>query len=107
MRFVAFGYIMVDKETEVLFQVNDGVCKVSEKDFGQGTFRHTFKKGKYPIELSKRHGHGQANFKITGTAGEQVLFYTGELLSRELNRSIKVEKKTYKSKMLVEPSVAP
>lgn len=96
----AFGFIIVDKDTEVVFDVEQNICKVGGKGFGYGTYRHTFKKGKYPIEIYRHYGHGMQSFEITGANGEHVLFHTGEMLSRELNRSEKIERKTYKSKML-------
>ena len=96
----AFGFIIVDKDTEVLFDVKQNICKVGGKQFGYGTYRETFKKGKYPIEIYRHYGHGMETFSIAGANGEQVLVHTGEMLTRELARSKKIERKTYKSKML-------
>ncbi len=100
LNYYASGFIIVDKDTEVVFDVKDNICKVGGKQFGYGTYRHTFKKGKYPIEIYRHYGHGLQTFEVAGANGEQVLFYTGEMLTRELTKSEKVEKKTYKSKML-------
>lgn len=100
LNYYAFGFIIVDKDTEVVFEMDDSICRVSGKEFGQGTYRQPFKKGKYPIEIYRHYGHGQHGFEITGASGEQVLFYTGEMHTRELARNEKVEKKTYKTKMI-------
>ncbi len=97
--FLATGYIIVDTDMDVLFDVLDGEVKVSGKGYGDGKYRHPFKKGKYPIEIKRKFGHGQPSFNIKGPKGETVLFHTGEMLNRELNRSIKVEKKTVQDQM--------
>ena len=98
--FLATGYIIVDKDMEVLFDVLDGDVQVSGKGYGDGKYRQPFKKGKYPIEIKRRYGKGQPSFTIKGLNGETVLFHTGAMLNRELSRSVKVERKTYKTKML-------
>ena len=100
LNYLAFGYVSVDKDTEVVFEMKDATCRVNEKDFGSGSYRHTFKKGKYPIEVGKRHGKGESKFTIAAAGGQNVLFHTGEMLNRELNRGIKIEGRTYRSKLI-------
>lgn len=104
VNYCAFGHIILEKDTEVLFEVRDLVCTINGKEFGEGTFRQQMKKGKYPIEIFRRWGKAQSPFSVTAADGGQVLFYSDEMLNRELNRGIKIEGKTYRSKIIGEPA---
>jgi hypothetical protein len=98
--YTVSGYLSVDKDMEVVFEMGQEICDIGDKSYGSGTFRHTFKKGKYPFEVHGQHGKGETKFAITGAGGENVLFYTGEMLNKELSHGVKIEGKTYRSKMI-------
>ena len=103
LMFVASGYIVLDADTEVAFDMADNNCKVGDKDYGRKSYTHLLKKGKYPIEIHKCWGHGVNSYSITEkSTGKSVLFHTGEALSKELNHSVKVGSKTLKSKLIGE-----
>lgn len=96
--YAAFGYIVVEKETEVKFDVGDNTCFVNDKDFGRKSYTHRFKPGKYPIEITRSWGRGQGDFSVTDAAnGSSVLYHTEPMLKRELGRSFKVGSRTAKS----------
>lgn len=96
--YCAFGYIVVEKETDVKFDIGDGACFVNDKEFGTKTFTHQFKAGKYPVEITRKWGRGQGDFKIVDVAsGQPVIFHTEQMLKRELGRSFKIGSRTLKS----------
>jgi hypothetical protein len=102
--FVATGFLILEKDMEVVFDIPVGMCFVAGKDFGQGpAFSHPMKKGKYSILLHHQYGKGLPQFQIAGAGGETVLFHTGEILSRELNRYAKVGGRSFKSKLMEAP----
>jgi hypothetical protein len=106
---LATGYIILDQDTEVLFVIQANNILINKKDAGKGTFRIPLKKGKYPIEIWHEHGKGQGEFSISDAAtNKSVVFYTGEMLTKELNRSERVERKMYKTVFLNEaPGAVP
>ncbi len=96
--YCAFGYIVVEKETDVKFDVGDGKCFVNDKEFGSKTFTHQFKAGKYPVEITRSWGRGQGDFQIVDAAsGQPVIFHTEQMLKRELGRSFKIGSRTLKT----------
>ena len=103
--YVASGFIILDKDCTVSFDVGNNNCAVNKKDFGPGTYTQPMKKGKYTVELKRKdHGQGQGKFAITDAATQQsVLFHTGEMLSKELNHSVKLDGKTRKTEQLTAP----
>lgn len=96
--YCAFGYIVVEKETDVKFDVGEGTCFVNDKEFGTKTFTHQFKAGKHAVEITRRWGHGQGDFHIVDAAsGQPVIFHTEQMLKRELGRSFKIGGRTLKT----------
>lgn len=96
--YFAFGYIVLEQDANVRFEMGENMCSVRGKEFGTKTFLQRLKAGKYPVEVSRRWGHGQGDFKIFDQAtNASVLFHTGQMLSRELTRAFKTGNKTSKS----------
>ena len=96
--YCAFGYIVLEQEADVKFDIGDGTCFVNNKEFGRKTFTHHFKAGKYPVEIIRSWGRGQGDFRIVNaTTNTSVLFHTSQMLNRELGRSFKVGSRTMKS----------
>jgi hypothetical protein len=103
-----FGFIILDKDTEVSFAVGNNNCLISGKNMGPGTYKTEVKKGKRPIDLTRKDGgQGQGGCTIVDPAtGETVLFHTGQMLATELSRSFKVNGKMMKSVLLEADPVA-
>jgi hypothetical protein len=104
-----FGYIILDKDTQVSFAVGNNNCLIGGKNMGPGTYTAEVKKGKRPIELQRKDGgQGQGGYTIIDPAtGQTVLFYTGEMLATELSRSFKVGGKMQKTVLLEADSPKP
>ena len=106
--YCAFGYIVLEQEADVKFDMGDGTCFVNGKEFGRKTYTHHFKAGKYPIEITRSWGHGQGDFRIVNaTTNAAVLFHTPQMLTRELGRSFKIGGRTMKSVDLAKPGSEP
>ena len=102
IEYAASGFMLLDRDAEVRFDIGNMVCNVGGKDFGNGQYTKQLKKGKHTLELIRRGWNdGAPKFTITDAAsGQPVVFHTSEALKRELARSIKVENKTLKSKLV-------
>lgn len=102
IEFAASGFLMLAKDSQVSFEIGNMICNVDGKDFGVGKYTIKVKAGKHKIELIRRGWNdGLPQFNITNELTKQpILFHTGEELSRELARSIKVGGKTMKSKIV-------
>jgi hypothetical protein len=106
--YCAFGYIVLEQEADVKFDMGDGTCFVNDKEFGRKTFTHHFKAGKYPVEITRSWGKGQGDFRIVNaTTNAPVLFHTSQMLTRELGRSFKIGGRTMKSVDLAKPTSDP
>jgi len=103
--YVAIGFVILDKDTDVSFEMGNNSCVVNRKDFGPGTYTQPMKKGKYTLEIKRKdHGQPQGKFVIKdATTGQPVLFHNGVLLSKELKDSVKLEGKTRKTEQIIGP----
>jgi hypothetical protein len=107
LEYAAAGLIILEQDAEVRFDINNMVCKVNGKDFGNGKYTRPMDKGKHSIELIRRGwASGKPSFAIVDAAtGQSVLYHTAEALKREVDRSIKVDGESAKSRLL-DPTVA-
>jgi len=106
--YIATGFIVLDKDTEIKFTVDELNCLVDGKDYGPGIYQKTLPKGKHTVEVYRQWGHGLRGFSIAdATTGKPVVTHTGEQLTHELNRSVKIEGHTYKTKELGKAATAP
>ena len=102
IEYAASGFILLQQDTDVNFDINNMFCNVDGKDFGNGQYTKNIKKGKHKLEVIRRGWNdGAPKFSITDKATNQsVVFHTTEELNRELARSIKVGGKSMKSKLV-------
>jgi hypothetical protein len=102
LQYDAIGYIVLDADTDVAFDLENTTAMVNGKNFGTGKCTQKLKKGRHAIELKRADwAQPQGDFKITDSvSGKSVVYYTQDLLKKELARSEKVEKKTLPSKLI-------
>ena len=106
--YIATGFIQLEKDTEIKFEMDELHCYVNGKDLGPGTYNKVLKKGRHTVEITRSWGKGLKGCAITDSAtGAPAVFYTGDMLNRELKRSFKIEGRTYKGKQLTPKPAAP
>ncbi len=102
LQFEGHGYIVLDADSTIAFDLDNNSISVDGKDFGAGKFSQPIKKGTHLIEIKRADwAKPQGDFQVTDPAsGKSVLFYTPELLKKELAKSVKLNKRTLPSKLL-------
>jgi len=107
LEYAAAGLIILKQDAEVRFDINNMVCKVDGRDFGNGKYTRPMKQGKYSIELNRRGwASGKPSFAIVdASTGQPVLFHTAEALNQELERTVKVNHESAASRLL-DPTAA-
>jgi hypothetical protein len=84
------GLIMIDKDMEVIINLNDCQCSLNGQLYDANrtpiiNSRVAVKKGTYPIQILSSY-YETPGFQVNrADTGESLLFYTPELLDREIN----------------------
>lgn len=102
IEYAAYGYIVLEKDTQVSFDIGNMVCKINNKDFGKGKYTQKMQKGRYPIELTRAGWNdGAPQFNVTDSATSQsVLFHTGDTLKREMVKPVRLDSKVLPNKVV-------
>ena len=102
IQYKAIGFTNQKEAADLSFSVGNNNCLLNGKNLGSGTFTFKVPSGKRTLEITRKDGgQGQGGaIIIDPTTKLFAAFYTGEMLSRELDRSYKVDGKTQKSILL-------